>query len=194
MNTSREHIIANIRKNKPRSIDLPEIPLFNQDRLDLIGRFEFAVVQTGGHIFHGNLSDLSNEIEERFQSVEKILVGPSLSTDVSNSSFNEAMLPHELDDLDLMIVRSDIGVAENGAVWVDDNHLGHRAQPFITKHLLIIIEKENIVCNMHEAYDRVRLKEIGYGVFIAGPSKTADIEKTLVIGAQGALSYHVMLI
>jgi L-lactate dehydrogenase complex protein LldG len=55
---------------------------------------------------------------------------------------------------------------------------------------------------MHEAYARLRdaadsaagLSDYGYGTFISGPSKTADIAQVLVMGAQAARSATVLLL
>ena len=47
---------------------------------------------------------------------------------------------------------------------------------------------------MKEVFLRLSDFNEGYGVFISGPSKTADIEQSLVIGAQAALSLNIFLI
>jgi L-lactate dehydrogenase complex protein LldG len=47
---------------------------------------------------------------------------------------------------------------------------------------------------MHEAYRRIKFNDYGYGTFISGPSKTADIAQVLVMGAQAARSATVLLI
>ena len=168
--------------------------MFDENRLDHVTKFEFMVDHTGGSIFHGKSEDLSEVIGQRFPMAERIMCTPILKHLLDDRSLVTFEKVEELESLDLMVIHSKLGVCENGAVWIEENDLEHRIQPFITKDVLVLLEKNNIVWNMHEAYERINLKETGYGVFIAGPSKTADIEKTLVIGAQGALSYHVMLI
>ncbi len=92
------------------------------------------------------------------------------------------------------IVKGTVGVAENGAVWIPEKNMGNRLLPFLCQQLVIVVEEKNIVSNMHEAYEKITIDEDGYGLFIAGPSKTADIEQSLVIGAHGPLSLQVFVI
>ena len=49
----------------------------------------------------------------------------------------------------------------------------------------------DLVANMHEVYLRIGKIGTGFGLFLAGPSKTADIEQCLVIGARGATVFIV---
>lgn len=46
---------------------------------------------------------------------------------------------------------------------------------------------------MHEAYSRTEKGGYDYGVFMSGPSKTADIEQALVFGAHGPIQVLVVL-
>ena len=101
---------------------------------------------------------------------------------------------HDLETVELAVVKGEVGAVENAAIWVSEKNLLHRVLPFITQHLIIILEKANLVPNMHEAYRKIDITQSGYGVFIAGPSKTADIEQSLVIGAHGSRSLTVFLI
>ncbi len=87
----------------------------------------------------------------------------------------------------------DFGVAENSALWVTDDILGQRVSTFIPQYLAIIVNKKDIVATMHQAYERIGNQEYGFGTFIAGPSKTADIEQSLVLGAHGARGLTVFL-
>jgi L-lactate dehydrogenase complex protein LldG len=86
-------------------------------------------------------------------------------------------------------------VAENGAVWVKGESLGrHRAVFVIPEHLVLVVRAADVVNDMQEAYARITLPRPGYGLFISGPSKTADIEQSLVIGAHGARSCAVFVV
>ena len=100
--------------------------------------------------------------------------------------------PQDLNGMDLAIIRGEFGVAENGAVWVVQN-VKERGLYFIAEYLVILLDKDLIVHHMHEAYGKVSLNDFGYGVFISGPSKTADIEQALVVGAHGAKGVTVIL-
>lgn len=93
---------------------------------------------------------------------------------------------------DSLTVQGEFLVAENGAIWVEPTSEMERSDIFLAEHLIIEVPKKDIVHNMHEAYDRLKGREFDYGTFISGPSKTADIEQSLVIGAQGPISCIVV--
>ena len=61
----------------------------------------------------------------------------------------------------------------------------------MSEHLSVLLDPDQIVPYMHEAYRRVRLDATAYGCFMMGPSATADIQATLVHGAQGPRSLNV---
>jgi L-lactate dehydrogenase complex protein LldG len=115
---------------------------------------------------------------------------------IGNSTFDLAAVadPHELEDVDMAIAPGEFAVAENGAVWVTDRQVRQRAIFFIPQHLALVVPREQLVHNMHEAYRRLAFDGPGFGVFISGPSKTADIEQSLVIGAHGPRSLTVFLL
>ena len=92
---------------------------------------------------------------------------------------------HSLENVDLAIIPAHFGVAENGAMWVTDSLVQYRVLPFITQQLAIVVNRKDIVYNLHQAYQKIAGTNYDFGVFIAGPSKTADIEQSLVLGAHG---------
>jgi L-lactate dehydrogenase complex protein LldG len=101
---------------------------------------------------------------------------------------------HAIEGLGLAVVPGAFAVAENGAVWVPDDGLRPRGIFVVTEHLALVVPAREVVHDMHEAYGRIAFPGAGFGTFIAGPSKTADIEQALVIGAHGARSCTLFLV
>lgn len=101
--------------------------------------------------------------------------------------------PQALNGTDVGVVKGVFGVAENACVWIPQTMV-EKAVCFISENLVILLDKKEIVDNMHEAYKRISFNDYGYGSFISGPSKTADIAQVLVMGAQAARSATVILV
>ena len=101
----------------------------------------------------------------------------------------------DLNGTDVGIIRGQFGVAENGCIWIPQT-MKEKAICFISENLIILLPKSQIVNNMHEAYKRIEFDKTydGYGTFISGPSKTADIAQVLVMGAQAARSATILLL
>jgi L-lactate dehydrogenase complex protein LldG len=91
-------------------------------------------------------------------------------------------------------MESHLAVAENGAVWINDTTVKQRALPFITQHLAVVVNRNDIVATMHDAYYKIADADYGFATFIAGPSKTADIEQSLVLGAHGPKTMTVFVV
>jgi L-lactate dehydrogenase complex protein LldG len=102
--------------------------------------------------------------------------------------------PHALEGLGLAVLPGALAVAENGAVWVSGDTFRPRAAFVVTEHLALVVSAGDVVHDLHEAYRRIAFPRAGFGTFIAGPSKTADIEQALVIGAHGARSCTLFLV
>ena len=143
----------------------------------------------------------SGSIRERIASIvrrtypEARRIASNLPEAASCATFNPDELedPRDLAGTDVAIVRGAFGVVENGAVWIP-RAFRHKAMLFIPEALVILLDRKQIVCNMHEAYAREDFDTYDFGNFIAGPSKTADIEQALVIGAHGARDVTVILL
>jgi L-lactate dehydrogenase complex protein LldG len=95
--------------------------------------------------------------------------------------------------VDVGVVRASFGVAETGSVWVTEADFQVSALGFLSQHLVVLLDPAAIVPNMHHAYRRRADFDAGYGVFMTGPSATADIEGVLIHGAQGIRSLTVVL-
>ncbi len=190
----KDKILDKIRRNRPEAEVAIFIPSNACCAPDCINSFTSTVENIGATIVRcSNDNEIIGEIKARHPNAKRIInTIPSLDMDsLEISSIPDAKALHPLD---LSIVQGDFGVVENGAIWINHASLPMRAIPFIAEHLVILLSEDNIVSDMHEAYARLEEDTADYGVFIAGPSKTADIEQCLVVGAQGAKSLLVILI
>jgi len=92
----------------------------------------------------------------------------------------------------VVVIPGRFAVAENGAVYVDAADLVERADIVRAEHLVLVVASREIVPTMHQAVRRIPVGS-ACGWFLSGPSKTADIEQSLVVGAQGARTLHVIV-
>lgn len=192
---SRDSILAKLKANKPEPIGLPiiDLTIFNEN-LDILKEFTKKVEVVGGNVLEAiSNEDVILQIQKIFPDTKVKFSNLKNTTSFNTISPETIQKPHDLEDLDVLVLESNLGVAENGAVWLSDQEIPVRVLPFITKHVVIVISKQNIVSHMHEAYDKLKDIDYAYGLFLSGPSKTADIEQSLVIGAQGALSLTIFL-
>ena len=190
---SREKIIESIRANKPSAKVLPELPSFKIGIQELEQAFRVNANLAGSTvdaIF--DTAAIATFIGKHYSTAGRIASNiPSYS---GNADLWQISSPADLQDVDVAVIPSSLGIAENGAVWLTEKDSVHRILPFITQHLVIVLKVEHIIENMHLAYQQFPIDEVGFGVFIAGPSKTADIEQSLVVGAQGARSLSILLL
>ena len=101
--------------------------------------------------------------------------------------------PHALRDLAVLACSATLGVAENGALWIATSDVMHRAGLFLAQRVVIVVAAEDIVSTLHDAYERIDIRATSFGTFVAGPSKTADIEQAMVIGAHGPKELTVIV-
>jgi len=188
---SRETILQAIALNKPDLAELPEVDIsITSHYNDVVRQFGAMIEAAGGSVFNMNsIQTLLNEISA-IKEDGKFVINLFGDSDIDQL---KGLNAENLEELDTCYLLAQLGVAENGALWVSEKQMFNRLIPFICQHLVIVLNPKNIVSNMHEAYNQINAASDGFGVFIAGPSKTADIEQNLVIGAHGARSLRVCL-
>jgi L-lactate dehydrogenase complex protein LldG len=189
--SSRENILNAIKENKPASnLELPAIASYTSN----INPAESLP------LFIKNLTDnaaLVKMIESSDQIPDLILHQWNEYNHIHAPMIpylhNTPATPEAVVALDIAVVKGYIGVINNGAIWIHDQSLEHRSVAFLTKYLVILLDQKDLVFNLHEAYARINPFDLGYGVWISGPSKTGDIEQALVIGAHGPLEVMVLI-
>jgi L-lactate dehydrogenase complex protein LldG len=191
MGNSREKILLAIKQHQGVTKDLPERKAFPQS-FDPVSRFTEVLKSIGGKVHHiKNVNEIEAQLQKDLGDLKRIVSAlPGFSSAEMNRQYDDLNALH---DVDLFITQSSLGVAENGAVWLKDESLHERVLPFISKHVAVIVDQRNIIATMHEAYEQIGNSDYGFGTFIAGPSKTADIEQSLVLGAHGAMTMTVFI-
>lgn len=192
--SARENILNTIAVNQPELVEFPVIDVASTICYeDSYTQFKKVLESIGGKV--ELISDMTVLKEQLISDKTNGNFVVNTIKELGDADENVVFLSaFELEKIEKAYVKGTIGVAENGAVWIYESQMINRLIPFICQHLILVIEKKNIVDNLHQAYQKIDVSKEGFGAFIAGPSKTADIEQSLVIGAHGARSATVYVI
>jgi L-lactate dehydrogenase complex protein LldG len=172
---------------------LPEVPGFPAAGEPILPYFRRQLEAMGGSSFEvADAAAARAKVAERFPDAKVICSAvPELP---GTRRIEDVRAPHELNDVDVGVVRSPLGVAEAGAVWLTQTELVVNALGVLSQHLVVLLDPAAVVRTVHDAYGRIDLAASPYGVFLAGPSATGDIEGVIIHGAQGARSLTVLLL
>ena len=172
---------------------LPEVPGFPDEGEPILPYFQKQLEAMGGRSFEvADAAAARAKVAELFPTAKVVC---SAAPEVPGTRrIQDVRDPHELNDVDVGVVRSSLGVAEAGAVWLTQVELVLTALGVLSQHLVVLLDPAAIVDTMHDAYGQIDLTASLYGVFLAGPSATGDIEGVIIHGAQGARSLTVLLL
>ena len=203
---SKEDILNKYRANVREKFDMPDLSDIKATTYpDPLLQFMNMTKSVGGNAIEVEKGrDVNELIKELYPDAKEIASNlPEITIATRNP--DEVGRARDLNGTDVGIIRGSFGVAENACVWIPQQ-MKEKAVCFISENLVILLDKKQIVNNMHEAYKRLSdqansqepmansFEEYGYGSFISGPSKTADIAQVLVMGAQAARSATVLLL
>ena len=192
--SSKEDILKRYRANIRQRYDMPDLSdIRGITYPDPLLQFMQMTKNVGGNAIEMSKdADINQLIRELYPDAKEIASNlPEITIATRNP--DEVGRARDLNGTDVGVVRGLFGVAENGCVWIPQQ-MKEKAVCFISENLVILLPKSQIVNNMHEAYRRIEFNDYGYGTFISGPSKTADIAQVLVMGAQAARSATVLLV
>jgi len=192
--SSKEDILNKYRSNIRERFDMPDLSDIQAIRYpDPLEQFINMTKSVGGNAIEVEKGrDLNELIRELYPDAKEIASNlPEITIATRNPDSIESA--QALNGTDVGVIRGMFGVAENACVWIPQQ-MKEKAVCFISENLIILLPKSQIVNNMHEAYKRIEFNDYGYGTFISGPSKTADIAQVLVMGAQAARSATILLL
>jgi L-lactate dehydrogenase complex protein LldG len=171
--SSKKIILSKLNTQKPPTLRY-QIPSTIYD--NLLEVFNTNLQNAGGKLY------INKEISHIYPKCKQII-------DTTKSiSYEE----YDLEKTDLLILQGSFAIAQNGSIWIDTKDYPKELIT-LTKHIAVLLNKNHILSNMKEAYEQIDFTQISTGIFLSGPSKTADIEQALVIGAHGAISLSVIL-
>lgn len=197
--SSRDNILNALRNNVRETYEKPDLtqikPIVFDNPLE---QFKLKATTTAGAKLiemdpDENLDDIVRRVYPDAKIIASNLQG--VTAQLNPDTVDEAQ---ELAAADVGVIQGDFGVAENACVWIPQT-MKEKAICFASEFLVILLDKKNIVNNMHEAYGRIEaskdyFQQYKFGTFISGPSKTADIESALVYGAQAARGVTIVLV
>jgi len=194
--SSKEDILKKYRANVIERFDMPDLSDIKAITYsNPLVQFVQMTVNVGGKVIEVEKGqDINQLIKEIYPDAKEIASNlPEITIATRNP--DDVGRARDLNGTDVGVIRGQFGVAENACIWIPQT-MKEKAVCFISENLVILLPKSQIVNNMHEAYRRIQFDETydGYGTFISGPSKTADIAQVLVMGAQAARSVTVLLL
>lgn len=194
--SKKEDILSKYRSNIRQKFDMPDLSdLKGITYPDTLAQFISMTETVGGKVVEVKDGEDVNDVIRRLYPDAKEIASNLPEITIATRNPDTIGSPQALNGTDVGIVRGMFGVAENACVWIPQT-MKEKAVCFISENLVILLPKSQIVNNMHEAYRRIEFDKTydGYGTFISGPSKTADIAQVLVMGAQAARSATVLLL
>ena len=200
--SSRAAILTDLRRNLPPAVELPDLAAEEWVTYDDPWEQFRAVLEAIGGVFVrcGSMDEADAEVR-RLPGWEEGESRASLVPGVGETTFDYAAVedPKDLRDVGFAVLPAEFAVAENGAVWTACEDAAERTLNFLSQHTAYVIDAAaapdgGVVHTMHRAYELADPRASRFSLFVAGPSKTADIEQSLVIGAHGARSQAVVVV
>lgn len=194
--SARDDILARIRRTPPDDVDLPRLDDRWTRYADARDHFTKVLTAVGGRCVVVRDVAAASAYVATLPEYAAAKVTCSLVPGIGTTSFDLSRIadPHGLEEVDFAVLPGRLAVAENAAVWVTDEIVRHHVLYFLAQHVALVVPAATLVHNLHDAYDQIDAGATPFATFISGPSKTADIEQALVIGAHGARSLTVVFV
>jgi len=205
--TSREKVLKNIRHALIETSDNPfpdvdfDSPIYAKPTEDPDINFAIELGKVGGKfVFCDSAPDMLSKIKELFtanQWNEAFCNEESLSGLLRHAGINVKRAAQIDEDMHVSVTSCEFLISRLGSIMMSSQQLsGRRMYAFANIHIVVAFTSQ-IVPDIRHALDGIREKYSGKMpsmlTMITGPSRTADIEKTLVMGAHGPKELYVFL-
>jgi L-lactate dehydrogenase complex protein LldG len=193
--SARDAILAAVRESRPPAVARAESPepavsVAGAGERSRTDAFTAAAIASGADVTVCARADVARV-------VEAALAGSRSVLSFSDFAPSRDCPPGDLRGLaalEVLVCDTTLGVAENGAVWIASSNDRLRAALFLAARVVVLLSEEDLVDDLHAAYARIDVRAHPFGAFVAGPSKTADIEQALVIGAHGPKALALVVV
>jgi L-lactate dehydrogenase complex protein LldG len=189
--SSRNAILASLRAAQRTPATLPDVPMFDAGLPPALDRFKETFAGMGGIWAEMPVDgDIDALIRARF--LDAKVICSAVPEVTGTRRIEQVRDPHELNDVDVGVVRPRFAVAETGSIWLSEVQYQVNSLGYLSQHLVALLDPADIIGNLHHAYHRSDFFDANYAVLMSGPSATADIEGVLIRGAQGTRSLTVI--
>lgn len=189
--SARDDILDAIRAAPSRARPLPAVPDFTSGSTDLVGTFTQALARLDGRLIAEPATGIQAWLSDAFPDAQCICsVVSEVDGHVSMAEFRDWAAPA---GVDVLVVRTPLGVAETGSILLTENEVEITTAAVLAQHLVVLLDPADIVENIHLAYRHPAFRDAAYAVLLSGPSGSADIGGVTVHPAQGVTTLTVVL-
>ncbi len=190
--TARTDILAALRGIDIPSGPRPSVPDFADPGIDPVAVFTAALARLDGTVATPAPGELAGWPAAARPDAKRICsFTPEVPGTVDPAEVADWAAPA---DLDVVVLRTPLGVAETGSILVTEREVDPPTAAVLAAHLVVLLDPADIVADLHHAYRHPAFEQAGYAVLLSGPSGSADIGGVTVHPAQGVTTLTVLFV